>query len=228
MKRLYVTAGVVALCAAVGFVLLRAPADAASDEAVGQEQASGGQQAAAQQPGGEEKKDLEVGQPAPKWENLEGVDGKKHSLADLKDAKAVLVVFTCNHCPVAQAYEDRVMALHKDYASKGVEVVAINVNNMEADRMPAMKERAQEKGFKFAYLYDPSQQIGRAYGATVTPHAFVLDGERKLAYVGAIDDNMNASKAEEHYVRAALDSILAGQTPETAKTKPSGCGIKYE
>jgi peroxiredoxin len=174
------------------------------------------------------KPGVKIGSVAPEWVELEGVDGKLHGLSELKDAKAVLVVFTCNHCPVAKAYEDRVIALYNDYHKQGVEVVAINVNNMEADKLPAMKERAKEKGFEFAYLYDPSQAIGRAYGATVTPHVFLLDGARKVAYMGAIDDNMNADKAEAHYVRAALDSVLAGKEVEAAETKPSGCGIKYD
>jgi len=173
-------------------------------------------------------KGAKVGAPAPEWVDLEGVDGELHKLTDLKEAKAVLVVFTCNHCPVAKAYEDRIIALNKDYHEKGVEVVAINVNNMEADKLPAMKERAKEKGFEFAYLYDPSQAIGRAYGATVTPHAFVLDGDRNVAYIGAIDDNMKADEAQEHYVRDALDAVLAGQAVKTSTTKPSGCGIQYE
>jgi peroxiredoxin len=175
-----------------------------------------------------EETGVKVGAAAPEWVDLEGVDGKLHKLADLKEAKAVLVVFTCNHCPVAKAYEDRLVALYKDYHAKGVEVVAINVNNMEADKLPAMKERAKEKGFEFAYIYDPSQAIGRAYGATVTPHAFLLDGDHKVAYVGAIDDNQNAEKAEEHYVRAALDAVLAGEMVKVATTKPSGCGIQYD
>jgi peroxiredoxin len=171
---------------------------------------------------------VKVGAAAPEWLDLEGVDGKLHKLADLKDAKAVLVVFTCNHCPVAQAYEDRIIALYKDYHEKGVEVVAINVNNGESDRLPAMKERAKDKGFEFAYLYDPSQAIGRAYGATVTPHAFLLDGDRNVAYIGAIDDNQDADETQEHYVREALDAVLAGEAVKTATTKPSGCGIQYE
>jgi peroxiredoxin len=171
---------------------------------------------------------VKVGAPAPEWVDLEGVDGKLHKLTDLKDAKAVLVVFTCNHCPVAKAYEDRLVALNKDYHEKGVEIVAINVNNGESDKLPAMKERAKEKGFEFAYLYDPSQAIGRAFGATVTPHAFVLDGDRQVAYIGAIDDSMKAEDAKEHYVRDALDAILAGEAVKTSTTKPAGCGIQYE
>jgi peroxiredoxin len=173
-------------------------------------------------------KKLKVGDPSPVWKDLTGTDDKKHSLKDLADAKAVIVVFTCNHCPVAQAYEDRLVALEKDYHDKGVELVAINVNNMEADKLPAMKERAEEKGFKFAYLYDPSQAIGRAFGATVTPHAFVLDGKHRVAYMGAIDDSQQPSEVKEHYVRDAVDAILAGRAPEVATSKQFGCGIKYE
>lgn len=185
---------------------------------------------AAEDPGSPaaEKKAFGVGDPAPEWKELMGVDGEKHSLADLKDAKAVVVVFTCNHCPVAQAYEDRVIELAADYKGKGVELVAINVNNMEEDKLPAMKTRAEEKDYQFDYLYDPSQEIGRAFGAAVTPHAFLFDGDRKLAYVGAIDDNMDVAKVEKHYLRDAIDAVLAGSKPETQSTKPVGCGIKYE
>lgn len=172
--------------------------------------------------------DLKVGDDAPAWSELDGVDGKQHSLEDLEGAKAVVVVFTCNHCPVAKAYEDRLVELTKDYKDKGVAVVAINVNNAEADKLPAMKVRAEEKDFPFAYLYDPSQEIGREFGATVTPHAFVLDGDSHVVYMGAIDDNMNASKAEQKYVRDAVDAVLAGAAVETASTPPSGCGIRYE
>jgi peroxiredoxin len=171
---------------------------------------------------------LDIGAVAPKWTNLAGVDDKQHSLDDLKDAKAVVVVFTCNHCPVAVAYEDRLIQLTRDYQNKGVAVVAINVNNLEEDKLPAMKRRAQSKGFNFPYLYDPTQLIGRAYGATVTPHVFLLDGERKLAYKGAIDDNMNADKVSRHYLREAIDAVLAGKPVATATTQQRGCSIKYE
>ena len=92
----------------------------------------------------------------------------------------------------------------------------------------AMKERAEAKDFKFAYLYDPSQEIGRRFGATVTPHAFLLDNEQKLVYAGAIDDNMEVGKVEKHYLRDAIDAVLAGSKPETETTKAMGCGIKYE
>jgi thiol-disulfide isomerase/thioredoxin len=176
----------------------------------------------------QDSKKFAVGDPAPEWKDLIGVDDQKHSHKELTDAKAVVVVFTCNHCPVAQAYEDRMIELAADYKSKGVELVAINVNNLEGDKLPAMKTRAEEKGYKFDYLYDPSQEIGRKFGATVTPHAFLFDADHKLAYVGAIDDNMEVGKVEKHYLRDAIDAILAGGKPEMASTKPVGCGIQYE
>ncbi|MEM9660190.1 MAG: thioredoxin family protein, partial [Planctomycetota bacterium] len=137
-------------------------------------------------------------------------------------------VFTCNHCPVAEAYEDRLVGLHNDYADKDVQLVAINVNNLESDKLPAMKERAEEQGFEFAYLYDPTQQVGREFGATVTPHAFLLDGERNLVYAGAIDDNENVDKVSEQFLRLAIDAVLAGETPAKTKVDPVGCGIAYE
>ncbi len=173
-------------------------------------------------------KQLAVGDTAPTWKDLIGVDGQKHSLREHADAKAVVVVFTCNHCPVAQSYEDRLTQLAADYKSQGVELVAINVSNLDADKLPAMKERAEEKGFKFDYLYDPSQEIGRAYGATVTPHVFLLDGTRNVAYIGAVDDNMSESKVTKHFLRDAIDAVLAGSKPQTDTTRPIGCGIRYE
>jgi len=173
-------------------------------------------------------KKLAVGDAAPAWEGLIGVDDQKHSLGEHADAKAVVVVFTCNHCPVAQAYQDRLIEIANDYQDKGVDLVAINVNNMEADKLPAMKQRAEEKGFKFDYLYDPSQEIGRAYGAAVTPHVFLLDGARNVAYIGAVDDNMNESKVTKQYLRDAIDAVLAGSKPQTETTRPVGCGIQYE
>lgn len=171
---------------------------------------------------------LAIGDPAPDWSGIIGVDDQKHSLADYKDAKLIVLVFTCNHCPVAVAYEDRLVQLQADYKDKGVQVVAVNVNNIPADRLDQMKIRAKEKGFNFPYLYDPTQKLGHDYGATVTPHVFVLCSERKIAYMGAIDDNNNPQKVKEHYLRAALDSLLQGQTPPTAVTQQRGCTIKYE
>jgi peroxiredoxin len=169
-----------------------------------------------------------VGDPAPKFEGLVGIDDKKHSLEEFEKAKAVALVFTCNHCPVAKAYEDRLVALQKDYAEKGVQLVAINVNNVDGDKLPDMKERAEEKGFEFPYLYDPSQKVGRDYGAMVTPHVFLLDGKRKLAYVGPVDDSQDEAKIKHKYLRDAIDAVLAGTKPPVTEVKPFGCGIAYE
>jgi peroxiredoxin len=175
-----------------------------------------------------EQKGVKVGDPAPDWKGIIGVDDKEHSLADYKDAKLIVLVFTCNHCPVAKAYEDRLIALQKDYKNKGVQVIAVNVNNIPEDRLDRMKERAKEKGFNFPYIYDSSQKMGHDYGARVTPHVCVLDSERKIAYIGAIDDNIDPAKVKKHYLRDALDALLAGQTPPVAETKAFGCTIKYE
>jgi peroxiredoxin len=171
---------------------------------------------------------IEIGAAGPAWKGLAGVDGKTHSLSDLKSAKAVVVCFTCNHCPVAVAYQDRLVKFVKDYKGKGVALVAINVNNSEQDKLPAMKVRAKEKGFNFAYLYDPSQKIGREYGAKVTPHVFVLDGKRRVVYQGSFDDNMKVEKVQHHYVRDAVDAALAGKAPAKTANRAFGCGIQYE
>ncbi len=171
---------------------------------------------------------LNVGDPAPQWTGATGTDDQSHSFVDYKDAKALVVVFTCNHCPVAKAYQDRLVALQKDYKDKGVQVIAICVNKGAADNLEAMKKRAETAGFNFPYLSDPTQQSGRDYGAACTPDTFVLDKDRKLVYKGAIDDNMKADKVTKQYVRAALDAVLAGKTPETTTTPPVGCKIQYE
>lgn len=172
--------------------------------------------------------ELKIGDAAPDWSNLVGIDDQTHGLADYKDAKLLVLVFTCNHCPVAKAYEERLVALQTDYKTKGVQVVAVNVNNLPADRLDKMKERAAEKGFNFPYLYDSTQAIGRDYGAKVTPHVFVLDADRKLAYVGAIDDNMKPDEVKKQSLRDALDALLADGQPPEAVTKQFGCSIKYE
>jgi len=171
---------------------------------------------------------LKIGDAAPTWSGIVGVDDKQHSLSDYDGAKLLVLVFTCNHCPVAVAYEDRLIALAKEYEPKGVQFVAVNCNNIPADRLDKMKERAEEKGFSFPYLYDSSQKMGHDYGATVTPHVFVLTKDRKVAYMGAIDDNMKADKVKAHHLHNALDALLAGKKPPKAVTQQFGCSIKYE
>ncbi len=171
---------------------------------------------------------VSVGDPGAGFKNLAGVDGKSHSMDDYKSAKVLVLCFTCNHCPVAVAYEDRFVEFAKAYKSKGVQFVAINVNNLDADKLPAMKKRAEEKGFNFPYLYDPSQESARAYGATCTPHLFVLCPERKIAYMGAFDDSNNADKATKLFVKDAVDALLAGKKPPVTETRQRGCSIKYD
>jgi peroxiredoxin len=177
---------------------------------------------------GADTQGVKIGDRAPAWTNLEGTDGKTHSLSDLADKEVVAVVFTCNHCPVAQAYEERLIKFVDDYKDKSVALVAINVNNLEDDKLPAMKERAEQKKFNFSYLYDPSQKIGRAYGAAVTPHAFVLDKNRSVVYIGPIEDNMDESAVQKRPLREAVDAALAGRMPDVTTMKPHGCSIKYD
>jgi len=171
---------------------------------------------------------LEIGDAAPGFQKIIGVDDNEHSLSDYADAKLIVLVFTCNHCPVAVAYEDRLVQLQEDYKDKGVQVIALNVNNIPPDRLDKMKERAEAKGFNFPYLYDSSQKLGHDYGATVTPHVFVLDQDRKIAYMGAVDDSKNPDNVKTHFLRDALDALLAGKTPPQTVTKQFGCSIKYE
>jgi glutathione peroxidase-family protein len=171
---------------------------------------------------------VKVGDAAPKWSDIIGVDGKKHGLDEYAKAKLLVLVVTCNHCPVAVLYEDRLIELQKDYKGKGVRVVAVNVNNLEEDRLEPMKKRAKDKKFNFPYLYDRTQKIGHDYGATNTPHFFVLDGERKVAYIGALDDNNDSKKVKVKYLRDALDSLLKGDKPPKTETTARGCDVKYD
>lgn len=163
---------------------------------------------------------------------LKNVDGKTVSLAGVKDAKGYIVIFTCNACPYAKAYEDRIIALHNKYASLGYPVVAINPNDKDvqpADSYDKMKERAKEKKFPFNYLYDETQEIAKTYGATRTPHVYLLDKNRVVKYIGAIDDNSeSASDVKEKYLENAIDALRNGKDVATKETKAVGCGIKWK
>ena len=178
---------------------------------------------------GEYNPTLNIGDAAPAWTNLPGTDGKQHSLADFKDKEVVVVVFTCNSCPVATDYEDRIIALAKKYAGPGgrAGLLAINVNKIEEDSLPRMKERAEAKGFNFPYLFDETQKIARDYGATFTPEFFVLDRQRKIAYMGGMDDNSNPVEVKANYLDPAIDTVLAGMKPATAETVARGCMVRY-
>ena len=170
---------------------------------------------------------LDIGKPAPVWKELLGVDDKRHCLDDFKDAKLVVVVFACNHCPVVKTYERRLIRFVDDYREKGVEFIAISVSRQPSDQLPQMKARASDSGFNFAYLIDPTQKIARAYGATCTPHVFVLDQQRRVAYMGKIDDHLDESKVTERFLRDAVDALLAGKQPEVAETRQVGCDIEF-
>jgi len=161
---------------------------------------------------------------------LKNVDGEMMSLEDIKDAKGYIIVFTCNHCPFSVMYEDRLIALHKKYAPMGYPVVAINPNSPEkqpADSYEAMQVRAKEKSFPFAYLFDDGQKVYPEYGATKTPHVFLLDKSRTVKYIGAIDDNArDAGSVEVKYLENAIDALEGGKSPDPATTKAIGCTIK--
>jgi peroxiredoxin len=172
---------------------------------------------------------LNIGDQAPAWSELEGVDGKRHALADLDAKDVVVVVFTCNSCPVATDYEDRILAFSKKHAGPDgkVALVAINVNTVAEDKLPKMKERAEARKFDFPYLYDESQKIGRDFGAAFTPEVFVLDRERKVVYMGGIDDNSNADMVKHAYLEEAVTAALSGAKPEVAEAPAIGCRVRY-
>jgi peroxiredoxin len=173
---------------------------------------------------------LKVGSKAPAFD-LTGVDGKKRGLDEYKDRKAVAVIFSSNHCPYAQAYEDRIVELQRDYASKGVQLIVINSNetkNFPEDDFPHMVKRAKDKKFNFPYLRDEDQSVAKAYGPARTPEVFLFDQDMVLRYHGAIDDNyQDPVKVKRRYMREALDDLLAGKPVRTKETAAVGCSIKW-
>jgi thiol-disulfide isomerase/thioredoxin len=187
-----------------------------------------------------EIKTLEIGAKAPDF-RLPGVDGKMHRLAEFDKAKVLVIVFTCNHCPTAQAYEERIKKLAADYKDKGVALVAISPNDAKAvrldelgytdvgDSLEDMKIRAKDKAFNFPYLYDgDKQEASKAYGPVSTPHVFVFDSERKLRFAGRIDDNeRRPQEVKSHDTRNAIEALLAGQPVPVEKTRTVGCSVKW-
>lgn len=164
---------------------------------------------------------------------LKNVDDTFVSMKDFPDARGFVVIFTCNHCPFAKAYEDRIIAIHNEYSQKGMPVIAINPNDpvvVSADSFEEMKKRAKEKNFPFPYLVDETQEVYKQYGATRTPHVFVLKKKHDdliVSYIGTIDDNyQDASKVQTRYLADALDALLEGKSPDPAVTKAIGCTIK--
>lgn len=171
---------------------------------------------------------LNIGDPAPAWKELPGVDGKTHSLADLKDNDIIVVAFTCNSCPYAVEVEDRTIALAKKYAAQKVAVVAINVNKVPEDLLPAMQKKAKDKAFPYAYLFDASQQIAKDFGASYTPEFFVLNQKRQIVYMGSFDDSPDGSDVKTTFVANAIDATLAGKAPKVQETVAIGCRVRYE
>ena len=162
--------------------------------------------------------------------SLKNVDGSMFSLSDVKDAKGYIVVFTCNECPFAKMYENRLIKLQNEYAPQGYPVVAINPNvseGNERESLEAMQKRAEEKEFPFVYLADEGQKIFPQYGAVRTPHVFLLDSERKVQYIGTIDDNARSAEAvNTKYVENAIKALEDGKKPTPNFTKAIGCPVK--
>lgn len=161
--------------------------------------------------------------------SLMGTDGELHSIADDAGEAGTVVVFTCNHCPYSVAYEDRLIALQNKLAPMGYNLIAINPNDPEikpADSFDNMKVRAEEKGFNFPYVVDEGQQVYPKWGATRTPHFYVVDAENTVRYIGALDNETDASKVTTTYLEDAIEAIAAGRTPDPATTKAIGCSIK--
>jgi len=166
--------------------------------------------------------------------SLRNTDGRKVSLSDYKDQKGVIVIFDCNTCPYSKKYNGRIIALNKKYKSAGFPVITINANDPQkspGDSFDAMVAQAKKKNYDFPYLVDDTQDVARAFGATNTPHVFVLQnkgGEFKVAYIGAIDNNAaDEDDATEKYVESAIDALLSNKPVPKEKTKAIGCGIKY-
>jgi len=177
---------------------------------------------------GKYNKVINVGDKAPTFSGIPAVMGEKDASISLGDIKedVVVLVFLANHCPVVTQYEDRIIDLANDFKGKSVKVVGVSVNDIDADRLPAIKTRVKERGYNYIYGYDESQKMGKEYGASVTPQFFVLDKDRVIRYTGALDDNANENKVTKTYVKDAVNALLNGETVEVTETQAKGCGIK--
>jgi len=173
---------------------------------------------------------LPLGSPAPDF-SLPGVDGKTHSLGSFNDKPILIVAFWCNHCPYVQAWEDRTIAVQKDFAGKGVQFVMINANDEQSypeDDFAHMVSRAKMKGYNFPYLRDESQKSAEAYGAVCTPDYFVFDASRKLRYRGKLDDSKDPKGVKKQVMREVLDALAAKKDPPVTFVPPMGCSIKWK
>ena len=173
---------------------------------------------------------MKIGDRAPDFRGLKGVDGKTYGLADFADRKVLVVAFWCNHCPYVQAWEERFVTLAADYQPKGVGFVAINSNETSQypeDDFPNMVKRAKEHHYTFPYLRDESQEVAGAYGGLCTPHIFVFDQDRKLRYQGRVDDSKDPRMVKSHDLKNAIDALLGGREPPQPITAAQGCSIKW-
>ena len=173
---------------------------------------------------------IELGKAAPAFD-LPATDGSSYSFDPLSAGKAAVIVFTCNHCPYAKAWEDRILDIGREYAGRGVATAAISSNNAAEypdDSFDEMKARAESKGYSIPYLYDESQAVAHAYGAERTPEVFLFDSEANLRYHGAVDDNQDDTQVGSNYLRDAIEAVLAGEEPAVTKTPAVGCTIKWK
>lgn len=177
--------------------------------------------------GGKYNEVMNIGDKAPHWEALQGIDGRKHSLSDWKDKPYLVIVFTCNSCPCAWDYEDRIKIFAEKHQGQ-LAVIAINPNLIKEDNLEAMKKRATDRGYNFMYLHDETQKIAKAYGATYTPEFFLLNQERKIVYMGAMDDKDDPDKVKSRYLEDALEAVRIGKSPAKAETLARGCMIRYK
>ena len=169
--------------------------------------------------------------PAVAATKMKNVDGKMVSIADVKGKAGTLVIFTCNHCPFARAWEERIVELGNGYSKRGVGVILINANDParhEDDGFAHMQERAKMRNIQVPYVVDETSGVAKAFGATVTPEAFLFDKDGKLAYHGAVDDNhKQPDKVQKQYLMDALKAVVAGKAPPVQESKSMGCGIKF-
>ncbi len=174
--------------------------------------------------------DRSIGDTVPAWDELPGVDGSTHAWEEVADRDFVVVVFTCNSCPYAVDYEERINELAKRHAGPAsrVAVVAINANLIPEDSLSAMKKRAESRGFVFPYLFDESQEVPKSFGALRTPEVFLLDKARQILYMGAIDDNTDADQVEVRYLEDAINAALAETEIAITETPPVGCLIRFK
>ncbi len=179
---------------------------------------------------GEFNKKLNPGDPAPSWKDLPGTDGKTHSLSDLTGKDVVVVVFLCNSCPIANDYENRINEFAKQHAGPDskVALIAINVNTIPDDRLDKMKVRAAKKKYAFPYLYDESQKIAKEFGANYTPEFFVLNKDRKVVYMGAMDDKSNEAEAKTNFLEPAVTAALKSEAFPKGETLARGCMIRWK